>query len=315
MDGSRSTTEQISVSPDIAPADRYTHLKTYRTSELRSMGLLHEFQELRLESASHHVFLVAEDEPDEPEEPEEVPRALDYFVEPRAPKKLLNRTYVASDAEAVRRAEEQPDHEFIVRGKHGDTTYCNPLSLFSVKSPKRNTSVTRSPTRARGAGRPKARSASARSSAKSGDSGDDSSGSQPGRCEVCSDPIPEEINGRKVRSDCTTCSDAHRKELSRQRKRASTATTIRPAAPHAAADNYFSFVGPEGQDERPQIVARVNAGCRCNGHHIADEDGLCVKCGHVRYPALWEQASRNLPFIRAFSCEREHPRPLARMGS
>jgi hypothetical protein len=118
--------------------------------------------------------------------------------------------------------------------------------------------------RARGAGRPRA--SATRSSAKSGDSGED--GEPPERLCACGcrAGIGHRAPQAKYLNDQHGDADRQRRKRARER---GALTTRR--------DPYLRF------DDRPleAIVRRIEQGCRCNGHHIADaEDGHCIKCGH-----------------------------------
>jgi hypothetical protein len=125
--------------------------------------------------------------------------------------------------------------------------------------------------RARGAGRPRA--SATRSSARSGDSGDDSEGSEPpGR--LCACGCRSDIGHRAPQA--RYLNEQHAAAVRQRRKR----TRARDWSPDVSRrDPYLRFDVPTLE----QLRQRIEQGCRCNGHHIADaEDGHCVKCGHRR---------------------------------
>ncbi|MGC9220430.1 MAG: hypothetical protein ACP5H2_03625, partial [Solirubrobacteraceae bacterium] len=132
-------------------------------------------------------------------------------------------------------------------------------------------------------GRPKARGGSARSSASSGDSGDGPSEppSDAGRriCQRpgCTQPIPEEINGRKVRSDRRTCSDACRVAIHEAKGRAPLTPGVIPVIERS--DPYQVFeLGRRGLED---LREQARQGCGC-GSSLADDFGDCLLCGrHV----------------------------------
>jgi hypothetical protein len=147
-------------------------------------------------------------------------------------------------------------------------------------------------TRARGAGRPKAQAT--RSSARSGDSGSDSEGSEPpGR--LCACGCNSDISHRapQARYLNTTHADADRQRRKRQRGRVGNPDV-------SGRDPYLRL----DTETFERLRRRVETGCRCNGHHIADpEDGHCCKCGHRR-----GSAAPFVGFIAAQSAETRRQR-------
>jgi hypothetical protein len=112
------------------------------------------------------------------------------------------------------------------------------------------------------------RSSVRRSSERSGDSGEGSE--PPGRTCACGCGEPIDHRPQQARYLNTQHGDANRQRQKRTRDRGNLTTR---------RDAYLRF------DDRPleAIVRRIEQGCRCNGHHIADgEDGHCIKCGHRR---------------------------------
>ena len=128
--------------------------------------------------------------------------------------------------------------------------------------------------------------ASRRSSVLSGSSGDDASGSSApsdlaGRriCDRpgCGQPIPEQINGRKVRSDRRTCSDACRVALHEAKSRPTLAPVSVPVIEHSDPYRVFELGRPSLDDLREQ--ARHGCGC---ASALPDDFGDCLLCGrHV----------------------------------
>jgi hypothetical protein len=131
--------------------------------------------------------------------------------------------------------------------------------------------------RRRGAGRPKA--SSTRSSARSGDSGD-SEGSEPPPPRLCSCGCELDISHRPPQA--RYASDSHAAYARQRRKRdRDRPRDLRPGV--TRRDPYLRL----DADELERLRRRIETGCRCNGHHIADaEDHHCVKCGHRRGWAL-----------------------------
>lgn len=144
--------------------------------------------------------------------------------------------------------------------------------------------------------RPRERRDSSRGRSR-GSSAGDSSG-EPG------EPEPPE-DGRRLcvgcgadishmRADAVACSPK-----CRQRKRR--------GAYDAEGDPYLILPAFEHE----ALSRRALDACRCNGHHILDdEDGSCVKCGRPRNWALWHR-NANVRLIQARSAEVDHDRPLA----
>jgi hypothetical protein len=77
-------------------------------------------------------------------------------------------------------------------------------------------------------------------------------------------------------------SDSHAAYARQRRKRdRDRARDLRPGV--TRRDPYLRL----DADELERLRRRIETGCRCNGHHIADpEDGHCTKCGHRRGWAL-----------------------------
>lgn len=125
----------------------------------------------------------------------------------------------------------------------------------------------RTAPRARGAGRPKAQAT--RSSARSGDSGE---GEQSDPEKPCACGCGEDISHRAPQAKYLNNqhADAHRQRRKRDRERDWSPDVSR-------RDPYLRFDVPTFE----QLRQRIEQGCRCNGHHIANaEDGHCIKCGH-----------------------------------
>jgi hypothetical protein len=136
---------------------------------------------------------------------------------------------------------------------------------------------TTSQPRPRGAGRPKARASSARrSSERSGDSGE---GSEPPP-RLCACGCELDISHRAPQARYASDAHAAYARQRRKRKRERERSNMRPGV--SGRDPYLRFdLDPPKRFE--DLLARVEGGCRCNGHHIADaDDGHCVKCGHRR---------------------------------
>jgi hypothetical protein len=144
-------------------------------------------------------------------------------------------------------------------------------------------------TRARGAGRPRAQAT--RSSARSGDSGSD--GEPPGRTCACGCRADISHRAPQAKYLNKTHGDADRQRRKRQRSRVGNPDV-------SGRDPYLRL--DTATFER--LRRRVEAGCRCNGHHISDpEDGLCCKCGHRR-----GSAAPFVGFIAAQSAETRRQR-------
>jgi hypothetical protein len=189
---------------------------------------------------------------------------------------------VSWDDEAVTKASAQGAAGGSLGGIQIDVGF-GPGVVPTRATPVRATTANIRPRpRARGAGRPAVRGASKRSSAKSGDSGDDSDSSEPpqdGR-PPCACGCGLSMVG--MRRGAKYLNEAHGSRNRQQRKRW-LARGWDPDAPDpdvSLDDPYFRF---DGKVSYEMLRKRVEEGCRCNGHHIADpEDGHCIKCGHRR---------------------------------
>lgn len=153
-------------------------------------------------------------------------------------------------------------------------------------------SATTTQARPRGAGRPRGRTSSARrSSERSGDSGEGSE--PPGRpCACgCGSDISHRALQAKYLNDAHAAADRQRRRRSRGRDW---------SADVSRADPYLRF----DAETFARLYRRVEQGCRCNGHHIADpSDGHCLKCGHDR-----AHGAVTAGFIAAQSVEARRPR-------
>jgi hypothetical protein len=150
--------------------------------------------------------------------------------------------------------------------------------------------------RPRGGGRPKGRTSSARrSSERSGDSGEASEPpDRPCQLPGCDRQIP---SGRSPKAD--HCSDRHAALARQWRKR----QKERDWSPDVSRRDPYLRVDPE---EAARLIRRVEIGCRCNGHHIADpQDHHCIKCGHDRAGAPVRAGS-----VTARSAETRRPRNM-----
>jgi hypothetical protein len=157
----------------------------------------------------------------------------------------------------------------------------------------------RAKARARGAGRPKAQST--RSSARSGDSGSDSESSDtsaPARrrlCAFCGKRIPASRSPR-----ATHCSDRHADRDRQRRKRARDGARSKlPSAPTTA--DYRRMVQLSDEDRARLWELAV---CRCNGHHLELEPGVCTKCGHWLPAEIADGAKRYAAFARGGRLDR-----------
>jgi hypothetical protein len=111
-----------------------------------------------------------------------------------------------------------------------------------------------------------------RSSERSGDSGEDSE--PPGRTCECKPECGADISHRAPQA--RYLNDAHAAAARQRRKRALSRNW---SADVSRADAYLR----REPEEVARARRRIEDGCRCNGHHIADaEDGHCIKCGHRR---------------------------------
>jgi hypothetical protein len=151
--------------------------------------------------------------------------------------------------------------------------------------------------RARGAGRPAAR----RSTTPSRDGpGDDSDSSEPPpagrRTCACHPECGADISHRAPQA--RYLNDAHAAAARQRRKRA----LARDWSPDVSRrDPYLQLDAAEFA----RLRSRIEQGCRCNGHHIADpEDHHCTKCGHRRGWALPSARGR----LQAGSAETRRPR-------
>lgn len=141
------------------------------------------------------------------------------------------------------------------------------------------------------------RSSVRRSSQRSGDSGEDGDPSEPPErtCE-CAPECRADIGHRAPQA--RYLNDTHAAAARQRRKRARSRDWT---ADVSRADAYLRHE-PE---EVARVRRRVEEGCRCNGHHIADpSDGHCLKCGHDR-----AHGSVLAGFIAARSVETRRPRP------
>lgn len=75
--------------------------------------------------------------------------------------------------------------------------------------------------------------------------------------------------------DPDACRKRHKRALERERSRAE-----RPGIDRHRRDPYEELA----THEYDALRKRVNEGCHCNGHHIADGPDHCVKCGHELLP-------------------------------
>jgi hypothetical protein len=136
--------------------------------------------------------------------------------------------------------------------------------------------VARTP-RARGAGRPAARRSTTPS--RAGPSDDEGPSDEPppaGRLCACGCGL--DISHRAPQARYLT--EAHA-AFARQRRKRARARDWNPDV--SRRDPYLRFDEPTYE----QLRKRIEDGCRCNGHHIADpEDHHCTKCGHRRGWAL-----------------------------
>jgi hypothetical protein len=187
---------------------------------------------------------------------------------------------------------------------HGRSVWLIRRSMSIAKRPgSRAEGVPRTSPRARGAGRAAGHGASRRSSARSGDSGSDSESSEPppgGRlCECgCGQDISHRAAQALYLNDTHACADRQR----RKRKRDRPQLAERPGVDRHRSDPYSKL----DRHEYEKLLSRAEAGCRCNGHHIADGDGGCSKCGR------WLAGARySLSFIRAGSAETRRVRKAA----
>ena len=148
-------------------------------------------------------------------------------------------------------------------------------------------------TRSRGS---KRTSSARRSSERSGDSGS-GEGSEPPPPRLCACGCELDISHRAPQA--RYASDAHA-AYARQRRKRARARDLRPGV--TRRDPYLRIEA----DELERLRRRIETGCRCNGHHIADgEDHHCVKCGHRRGWALPSSGSAQLV---AHSAETRRPR-------
>src|SRR4051794_8360144 len=139
--------------------------------------------------------------------------------------------------------------------------------------------------RGRGEARPARRGTSSRSSSSSGD--DDSSEPEPppaGR--LCKCGCGADISHRAAQARYLNAQHAAN---ARQRRRRPRPDPYLNLPPHELAT----------------LRARVDAGCRCNGHHIPDGEGSCIKDGHQRRK---EGQDDHRSLVRAQSAETRRER-------
>jgi hypothetical protein len=124
------------------------------------------------------------------------------------------------------------------------------------------------------------RSSARRSSERSGDSGDSEGGSEPPP-RACACGCGLDISHRALQA--RYASDSHAAYARQRRKRDRDRDWSREIS---GRDTYLRFdLEPPRRFE--DLRKRIEDGCRCNGHHIADgEDRHCIKCGHRRGAAL-----------------------------
>lgn len=141
------------------------------------------------------------------------------------------------------------------------------------------------------------RSSVRRSSERSGDSGEGSE--PPGRTCACGCDL--DISHRAPQARYASDAHAAYARQRRKREREREHSKLRPEV--SGRDPYLRFdLDPPKRFE--DLLARVEAGCRCNGHHLADaDDGHCLKCGHRRGWAL--PSGKTIP---ARSAETRRPR-------
>jgi hypothetical protein len=130
----------------------------------------------------------------------------------------------------------------------------------------------RTSPRARGAGRPGARSTT--DASRSGDGGDEGPSDEPPPrrlCSFCGKDIPADRSPRaKYCKGAHADRDRQRRKRQRDRER-----DVRPRIPTTADERRMYEITEELAEQ-----LRARAFCGCNGRHLEFDPGACFRCGH-----------------------------------